>query len=644
MDISLIVSVCLTVGFFIWQIQVYMRNKNAAIRMQDFFLADSTTDYSLSEEQDGKKLISCASEDSSLFESTSLQRLIDELNKYIRQNIGTTDFAVIQNKTERFTETIYENSTSNLSMPTYIGLMGTFTGVFLGLVIFSFNLLGLDDDGKINGLIHGVIVSMLTSLFGLFLTTRSNHEAAEAKKTMDERKNVFYDFIQNELMPSLGTSVVESLAKLKDTINNFVPAFDTVIERFHDTFDECTKAFGNEFRSNVTVVTDAVKAMGDNIGELNEVSTNLRSLLVELRTGKMSETLDRFIDSVHSLDSLEENIVYLEQQKEFLNSSTKELMDAQEAYLLSLELPQEIANKLKAILDRFVKFEDNINKLGEDLSQNQLIGNREVNLIQQQINALERNTKLISNFQELTTEELENVCNAQIDDVNALTKRYSAAISNHSDEFKEFMDSVANEIQEKKKVFIETLEKAFSVADIKSEFKQLNKIPGLLEKLDSIDKALKAESDLVEKLEDIRLSTVDVFDVVDKYTTDSPIVNGLETVKKNQEEQNGIIEDVKKTVETAQNNYMNTLSQIHGRIDQIKLDEIEKGNMDVVSKINGISREFDDVKRALSKIPTDQLPIEDIKAIERNVTDIVKKLKDAGINERNSGWSFFGRK
>jgi hypothetical protein len=612
--------------------------------MQDFFLADSTTDYSLSEEQDGKKLISCASEDSSLFESTSLQRLIDELNKYIRQNIGTTDFAVIQNKTERFTETIYENSTSNLSMPTYIGLMGTFTGVFLGLVIFSFNLLGLDDDGKINGLIHGVIVSMLTSLFGLFLTTRSNHEAAEAKKTMDERKNVFYDFIQNELMPSLGTSVVESLAKLKDTINNFVPAFDTVIERFHDTFDECTKAFGNEFRSNVTVVTDAVKAMGDNIGELNEVSTNLRSLLVELRTGKMSETLDRFIDSVHSLDSLEENIVYLEQQKEFLNSSTKELMDAQEAYLLSLELPQEIANKLKAILDRFVKFEDNINKLGEDLSQNQLIGNREVNLIQQQINALERNTKLISNFQELTTEELENVCNAQIDDVNALTKRYSAAISNHSDEFKEFMDSVANEIQEKKKVFIETLEKAFSVADIKSEFKQLNKIPGLLEKLDSIDKALKAESDLVEKLEDIRLSTVDVFDVVDKYTTDSPIVNGLETVKKNQEEQNGIIEDVKKTVETAQNNYMNTLSQIHGRIDQIKLDEIEKGNMDVVSKINGISREFDDVKRALSKIPTDQLPIEDIKAIERNVTDIVKKLKDAGINERNSGWSFFGRK
>ncbi len=644
MDYTLIISVFVTAVFFMWQIKVFHKNSSAAQNMLNFFLADSTSDYSLVEDQDGHKLISCPSEKETMLESTSLPKLVEELNKYIRQNVGTTDFAVIQNKTERFTETIYENSTSNLAMPTYIGLMGTFTGVFLGLFVFNFNLMGLDDDGKIHGLIQGVIISMLTSLLGLWLTTRSNHNAAEAKKIMDERKNVFYDFIQNELMPSLGTSVVESLAKLKDTINNFVPAFDTVIESFHDTFDECTKAFGDEFRKNVTVVTDAVNIMGKNIGELNAVSTNLKSLLVELRTGEMSKTLDKFINSVHSLDSLEDNIVYLEQQKEFLNSSTQGLMDAQEAYLLSLELPQEIANKLKSILDRFVKFEENINKFGEGLAQNQLIGNREVNLIQQQINALERNTKLINNFQELTTEELEKVCSAQIDDVNALTKKYSTAIGSHSDEFKEFMDSVANEIIEKKKEFMDTLEKAFNIADIRSEFKQLNKIPGILEKLESIDKALKAESDLVEKLEDIRLSTVDVFDAVDKYRTDNPVIEGIESVKQKQQDQEGVIEDMKKAVEISQNNYMNTLSQIHGKIDKIKMDEIEKGNLNILSKIVGVSKEFDDIKRTLSKIPTDQMPIEDIKAIDNKVAAIEKKLREFGVGERTSGWSFFGRK
>ncbi len=643
MDWTLVLSGCITVCFFCWQLKAYQRNKMAAKNMLDFFLADSTSDYKLDENQDGHKTISCVCDEESLLESTSLQKLIEELNKYLRQNVGTTDFAVIQNKTERFTETIYENSTSSLSMPTYIGLMGTFTGVFIGLFIFSINIFGLDDDGKIRGLINGVIISMLTSLFGLVLTTKSNHKASNAKKIMDERKNVFYDFIQNELMPSLGTSVVESLAKLKDTINNFVPAFDTVIKKFHDTFDECTKAFGDEFRSNVTVVTDAVTVMGENIGELNEVSTNLRSLLAELRTGKMTETLDRFIESVHSLDSLEENIVYLEQQKEFLNSSTQELMNAQEAYLLSLELPNEIANKLTSILNRFVMFEDNINKFGEGLAQNQLIGNREINLIQQQINALERNTKVITTFQELSTEELEKVCNNQIDDVNALTKKYSEAIGNHSDEFKEFMDSIAKEIIDKKKEFIDVLEKAFTVADIRTEFKQLNKIPSLLEKLEAIDKALKKDSDLVEKLEDIRLSTVDVFDSVDKLRTNHPLIDSVDDIKKSQEVQLEKLEATKEAIEDSLSKHMQNLDGILDKLETTLGEDFDKGNQSVISKIVSLGKEFDDIKRAISAIPTDRLPVDEIKAIDKKVKEIDSKLKDYNIGDRRGGWSIFGR-
>ena len=643
MGISLIISVCVTLGFFVWQRVAYNKNKLAANNMLHFFSTDKTSDYRLIENQEGQKLISCNSVNNQTNDSTSLLKLVEELNKYIRQNIGTTDFSVIQNKTERFTETIYENSTSNLSMPTYIGLMGTFTGVFLGLLLFSFNFWGLDDDGKINGLIHGVIISMLTSLYGLYLTTRSNHRAADAKKIMDERKNVFYDFIQNELMPSLGTSVVESLAKLKETINNFVPAFDTVIKKFHDTFDECTKAFGDEFRENVTVVTDAVKIMGENIGELNEVSTNVRSLLVELRTGRMTETLDKFIDSVHSLDTLEENIVYLEQQKEFLNTSTQELMNAQEAYLLSLELPQEIVNKLKSILDRFVNFEDNINKFGEGMAQNQLIGNREINLIQQQINALERNTKVINDFQELSTEELEKVCNAQIDDVNTLTKKYTEAISTHSDEFKDFMKSVAQEIVEKKKEFIEILESAFTVADIRTEFKQLNKIPGLLEKLDSIDKALKSDSDLVEKLEDIRLSTVDVFDSVDKLRTNNPLIDSVDDLKNNHSNQLQKIEETKDYLDTSLSNHMQLLSSIQQKLDVIWDEGLEKGRQNVISKINGLTKEFDEVKRLIASIPADRIPAEEIKALDKKIEEIDRKLQENNIGDRRSSWSIFGR-
>lgn len=383
--------------------------------------------------------------------------------------------------------------------------------------------------------------------------------------------------------------------------------------------------------------------MGENIGELNEVSTNLRSLLAELRTGKMTETLDRFIESVHSLDSLEENIVYLEQQKEFLNSSTQELMNAQEAYLLSLELPNEIANKLTSILNRFVMFEDNINKFGEGLAQNQLIGNREINLIQQQINALERNTKVITTFQELSTEELEKVCNNQIDDVNALTKKYSEAIGNHSDEFKEFMDSIAKEIIDKKKEFIDVLEKAFTVADIRTEFKQLNKIPSLLEKLEAIDKALKKDSDLVEKLEDIRLSTVDVFDSVDKLRTNHPLIDSVDDIKKSQEVQLEKLEATKEAIEDSLSKHMQNLDGILDKLETTLGEDFDKGNQSVISKIVSLGKEFDDIKRAISAIPTDRLPVDEIKAIDKKVKEIDSKLKDYNIGDRRGGWSIFGR-
>ena len=598
--------------------------------MERFFPSEAIEPFSIIEDEQGLKSIRASGIDEEYSGATSLDSLINELNKYIKRNIGTTDFAIIQNKTERFTETIYEHATSASSLPTYIGLMGTFIGVLVGLFFFSTNLFGMNDEEKINGLIYGVMISMLTSLAGLIFTTMSNHSAARAKKIMDERKNAFYDFIQNELMPTLGTSVVESLAKLKDTINNFVPAFNIVIESFRDTFDECTRGFGNEFRSNVTVVTDAIRVMGENIGELNAVSSNLRSLLVELRTGQMTETLQRFIDSVHSVDSLEENIVYLEQQKEFLNTSTQELMDAQAAYLLSLEVPQDIADKLKSILDRFVTFEDNINKFGEGLAQNQLIGNREINLVQQQINALERNARLITDFQELSTDELKNVCNAQISDVQQLTRRYSSAINQHVEDFKELMDSIADEIEAKKNAFMDTLQNAFTVADVETEFRYLKELPTIVTRLETIEHALKQDSDLVEKLEDIRLSTVDVFD-------------SIENIRKG----NSIGEELNKTkgiIEASQVNYIQSLNQLSSKIENIKIDELANSNQSVITKINSLAREFDEIKRKISELPSNKIPVNEINEIREKVESVEKQLRSINVRERSGGWSIFGRR
>ncbi len=172
----------------------------------------------------------------------------------------------------------------------------------------------------------------------------------------------------------------------------------------------------------------------------------------------------------------------------------------------------------------------------------------------------------------------------------------------------------------------------------------MNKIPGLLEKLESIDKALKSESDLVEKLEDIRLSTVDVFDSVDKLRTNNPLKESLEEIIKTQEAQLEQIDESKEYIETSMSNHMLKLSSLQDKIDKIMVDGLEEVPQNIVSKINGLAKEFDEVKRAISHIPTDAFPAEEIKAINKKIDDIEKKLRVYNSSDRNSGWSIFGRR
>ena len=133
-------------------------------------------------------------------ENSSLHKLIIELNKYTKKNHGTTDFSIIQNKTERKIEVAYEEATSRLAFPIYIGLMGTFLGVFMGLLFFNIDLSHSTDgitDGAISNLIKGVLVSMSTSFFGLLLSTWSNHYASTVRHDVDQDKSEFFEFVQN---------------------------------------------------------------------------------------------------------------------------------------------------------------------------------------------------------------------------------------------------------------------------------------------------------------------------------------------------------------------------------------------------------------------------------------------------------------
>ena len=93
--IALSVSLVVTLGFAFRQWKYYAQNKKRINSMRSFFLSKSS-DYGIYQ-QDEVALIKLTD----LEKHPALKSLIQELDLYIQKSIGTADFNVIQNKTER---------------------------------------------------------------------------------------------------------------------------------------------------------------------------------------------------------------------------------------------------------------------------------------------------------------------------------------------------------------------------------------------------------------------------------------------------------------------------------------------------------------------------------------------------------------
>lgn len=439
--------------------------------------------------------------------SPLLKTLINELNDYIRKNEGTTDFSIIQHKTERLIKNKLENATARLSFPIYLGLMGTFLGILIGLSCFNIpDGNTLVTDAKIEKLIHGVLISMSTSLTGLLLTTVLNGVAAYVKNNLDIEKNRFYEFIQNELMPELGTSMVSALSKLRSTINKFEPAFNKVIDRFQQTFDECTSSFGEAFRENVQVVANAVSSMGDNIVLINTNVANQQKLLDALKSSSMNRTLDKFISTTDRFDSLADSMSLLNQIKEETVLATHELIKVQKDYNASLSIPLNVAEKLHSILDRVTEFENSINLLGERLGKEQMIGNSVINQINSQLDAIKQKNDIAINYTSTANEELESLYKKQVQVIKNLSNDYSRAISDHAEEFEEMLKQINKLLNEKWGLFVNALDDSFNLSEVSTDFVYLKKLDVIATQLASIQQPIEENSSLVEEVKKLARS------------------------------------------------------------------------------------------------------------------------------------------
>ena len=539
--ISITISIAVAVYYFKQQWKYYKENIAKLEKAKDFFL--ETSHYKIVE-INGEKTISVENVDG------ELKTLINELNKYISRNKGTTDFSVIQNKTERFANTIYEDAVSNIAFPTYMGLQGTFVGVFIGLLGFVLpSIIGIssDEESDVSRLVIGVVVSMITSFFGLLYTTKTNKKATINKKIMDERKNQFYDFVQNELMPALGTSVVAALNQLKETLLNFHTQFDVITNKFKTTFDGCTDKFGKEFEKNIVAVASAADKLGSSISLVNENVKNQQALLKELRSEGMIQALNRFIMSGKQFKEATESIENMTTISQKLDESISNLMDVQRDYCSSLVVPKLIAERLNLILTRVSTFEQSINSLGSAISQTQMLGNSEMRLIEQHLENIKRKDDIAVEYQELANEELRRLFDEETQIIKNLHSQYTEKIAEHGDEFQVLMETVYKAIRDKKQALIDELDRAFNIAELHTELEHLKRLPEIQKEI-SETKNISADYYLAsKKLAEVRSEKLDcVSGKIDSLK--ESFLGSNSAVKETVEQMNIYMTEIKKKV------------------------------------------------------------------------------------------------
>lgn len=485
--ISLIVSFVMAVGFILWQKRVYNENKRAIARLKRFFSKKEafSTCESYEYDEDGNPISEYIKIKEVADKDAELMNLIDDINAYIKKSKGTVAFSIIQNKTERRISMLYEIATSKLSFPTHIGLMGTFAGVFIGLIMFLIGTMAVGGitDSSIQSLITGVLVSMATSCCGIWLLILSHRLASEATNQIDHDKNDFYEWVQNELMPTVDVSMVEAIGKLHETIDKFEPTFSGVISQFKGAFKDVTNAFGTEFRKSVQVVASAVNTMGNNMDKVNKNIDLQSNLLDTLKSNQLVRGMDSFVEASKRFTDITGSLDQFERARRIMLVAAQETINIQKNFNESLQIPKQVAAEINIILNRITKFEESINGLGVNVAQTQMVGNQVVEQIKENINAIKAKQTVAEKYADTANKRLEVYFDEQKKEVSRIMQKYNEALESYLNDYETMLKERKTELESRNREFVEAIDRKLSIEDIRSDFKALRDIPHQLEML-----------------------------------------------------------------------------------------------------------------------------------------------------------------
>lgn len=209
--------------------------------------------------------------------------IVSRTNEYLCKNTGTSaDLGILEDICDNQKNALEDEIHNSLNVPLYLGLAGTFLGIITGLDGLDFKEItggGNENLTGIQHLLHGVVVAMTASFFGLLFTIcNSAVFYKEAVSKSNEGKEEYMNFLRRELMPLLSNSMASSLNSLRGVLGHFV----------------------DKFGRNLDAYADSAELLNDNLEKQHLVLEEIHKLSLTRTANKIAEIFLQLKDSSES--------------------------------------------------------------------------------------------------------------------------------------------------------------------------------------------------------------------------------------------------------------------------------------------------------------------------------------------------------
>lgn len=246
----------------------------------------------------------------------TLTNIEDAINMYLQKNKGAvSDFSLMKDIVERYCGSEEEEIATMQTIPLYMGLMGTMVGIIVGISIIAFNG-GVDNLTNVSSMMICVAIAMAASFVGILCTTIISWKSKGAKTDIETNKNLFYSWLQTELLPVLSDNSVTALSLLHTNLMSFNQTFQGNIKKFDKVLtsvrqvskdqayalDAISKININDVaKANVVVLNELQKCTGQ-IGQFTQYLTNVNSYLNAVNS--LNENLNNHLDRTAVIENM----------------------------------------------------------------------------------------------------------------------------------------------------------------------------------------------------------------------------------------------------------------------------------------------------------------------------------------------------